>query len=67
MTGKKSTIAKKEIKEEKIVEEWTRISKEYHFSGLSELEKAQFKKAQFAEKQAKETHFVLGEPIRHSF
>jgi hypothetical protein len=63
----KSTIDNKKEKEDSIVEAWSRICKEYNFSGLTDQEKAQFERAQLAEEQAKKTHFVLGEPIRNSF
>ncbi len=50
-----------------ILEGWSKISKEYSFGGLSEQEEAQFERAQFAEKQASRTSFVLGEPINHRY
>jgi len=49
--------------DEKIMEGWLRISKEYQGGELTEEEKAQFEKAKLADKQAQKTRFVLGEPL----
>jgi hypothetical protein len=67
MAQEDSVIVKEESKEASIVEGWARISSEYKFGKLSEQEKAQFERAQFAEEQAKKKSFVLGMPLHCSF
>ena len=67
MAKNNSTIKSKKEGENPIVEGWSQILKDYRFGGLSEQEKAQFERAEFAEEQAKKTRFVLGEPIKQSF
>jgi len=66
MSEDKSALGNEKEKEVSIIEGWAHIS-EYRFNGLSEQEKAQFDKAQFAEEQAEKTNFVLGEPIKRSY
>lgn len=55
---------KKNDQKKKIIAGWLRIKNEYRVGNLSEHEKAQLRRAQFDEAQARKTRFVLGEPIK---
>ncbi len=58
--------AKKKDQKKSIIAGWLRITEEYRVGNLSDHEKAQLSRAQFDEAQARNTRFVLGEPIRYS-